>query len=310
MANIIQLRRGYAAEWSSINPIIADGELCVESDTEKFKIGNGIDRWNDLAYATGQKGDKGDTGAAGTNGIDGINGTNGIDGKDGKDGVNGAMGGTQLGVSRLNVMGVLSPRVGITRWYPSRTITLININANVGMSATNQILIDVKKNGISILQNPIAIAPNNYKSSTLSNLNISVGTMDYITIDIISASGGGQNLNVTFEYLPELGSVVNTARLNFLGNIKTKTGSARWYPNKTITISKIFATLSNVSSGSIGIAILKNDVIIHTLSIIAGNYLSEIITNLNEAISSDDYITCNILSSDSGQNLTITLEYI
>ena len=94
MANIIQLRRGYAAEWASVNPIIADGELCVESDTEKFKIGNGIDHWNDLAYSTGQKGDKGD---AGTDGINGIDGTNGVDGKDGIDGIMGTMGSSRGG---------------------------------------------------------------------------------------------------------------------------------------------------------------------------------------------------------------------
>lgn len=306
MANIIQLRRGYAAEWSSVNPIIADGELCVESDTEKFKIGNGIDRWNDLAYATGQKGDKGDAGTDGTNGTNGIDG---VDGIDGIDGAMGAMGGTQLGVARLNVLGVLKPRVGTTRWYPSRTVTVSNVNVNLGIAATGIITIDIKKNGITVLQTPITILANQYKAQALNNINIPLTNTDYMTVDIISAAGDGQNLNVTFEYLPQIGSVVNIARLNFIGTVTTKSGSARWYPNKTIALHKIFATLSDVSSGSIGIAILKNDVIIHTLSIIAGSYLSQIITDLNESIGTDDYITCNILSADSGKNLTITLEY-
>lgn len=47
----IQLRRGTAAQWSSINPIIAEGELCVELDTSKFKIGDGIHHWNDIPYS-------------------------------------------------------------------------------------------------------------------------------------------------------------------------------------------------------------------------------------------------------------------
>jgi hypothetical protein len=51
MAVRIQIRRGFAAQWTIANPILADGELAAESDTGKFKIGNGVDRWNDLDYA-------------------------------------------------------------------------------------------------------------------------------------------------------------------------------------------------------------------------------------------------------------------
>jgi hypothetical protein len=54
MAVQIQLRRGTAAQWSSVNPIIAEGEICVELDTHKFKVGNGILHWNDLQYTTNQ----------------------------------------------------------------------------------------------------------------------------------------------------------------------------------------------------------------------------------------------------------------
>lgn len=52
MAGFIQFqfRRGTAAEWTSANPILADGELGVETDTKLHKIGNGITRWTDLDY--------------------------------------------------------------------------------------------------------------------------------------------------------------------------------------------------------------------------------------------------------------------
>ena len=53
MAVIIQIRRGTAAEWVTANPVLAQGELGVELDTLKFKVGNGITAWNSLAYATG-----------------------------------------------------------------------------------------------------------------------------------------------------------------------------------------------------------------------------------------------------------------
>jgi hypothetical protein len=41
----IQLRRDTAANWVSNNPILLSGELGIETDTLKFKIGNGS-RWN------------------------------------------------------------------------------------------------------------------------------------------------------------------------------------------------------------------------------------------------------------------------
>lgn len=51
MAVRIQFRRGTAAEWSAANPILAAGELGYETDTAKFKLGNGTDNWDDLVYA-------------------------------------------------------------------------------------------------------------------------------------------------------------------------------------------------------------------------------------------------------------------
>lgn len=52
MAVQIQLRRGTAAQWTVSDPILAQGEMGVELDTGKYKIGNGIQNWNDLYYPT------------------------------------------------------------------------------------------------------------------------------------------------------------------------------------------------------------------------------------------------------------------
>jgi hypothetical protein len=57
MAIHIQLRRGAAVSWTAINPVLAEGELGVELDTGKFKLGNGISNWNTLLYSSGPKGD-------------------------------------------------------------------------------------------------------------------------------------------------------------------------------------------------------------------------------------------------------------
>ena len=50
-----------AALWTAQNPILQRGEIGIEQDTDKFKIGNGVDRWNTLPYSTGPKGDDGVT---------------------------------------------------------------------------------------------------------------------------------------------------------------------------------------------------------------------------------------------------------
>lgn len=47
----IQLRRGTAALWASVNPVLALGEPGLETDTRKVKYGDGVSDWNSLAYA-------------------------------------------------------------------------------------------------------------------------------------------------------------------------------------------------------------------------------------------------------------------
>lgn len=52
MAAKLQLRRGNAAQWTAANPLLSEGEMAVELDTGKFKVGNGIKLWNQLEYTT------------------------------------------------------------------------------------------------------------------------------------------------------------------------------------------------------------------------------------------------------------------
>lgn len=50
MATKIQLRRGTAQEWTTANPVLAEGEPGIEKDTGLVKYGNGVDAWNALPY--------------------------------------------------------------------------------------------------------------------------------------------------------------------------------------------------------------------------------------------------------------------
>lgn len=54
---VIKFRRDTSANWTSINPIPAQGEPCYETDTGKLKIGNGSDTYTALPYVL----DDGDT---------------------------------------------------------------------------------------------------------------------------------------------------------------------------------------------------------------------------------------------------------
>ena len=52
---IVRVCHAYAtsAQWSNANPVLMSGEMGVESDTQKHKIGDGVTKWSNLSYASG-----------------------------------------------------------------------------------------------------------------------------------------------------------------------------------------------------------------------------------------------------------------
>lgn len=68
----VQHKRMSASDWLSSSLVLLDGELGVESDTGKVKVGNGRDRFSALQYLTGPKGDRGERGEQGPKGADGV----------------------------------------------------------------------------------------------------------------------------------------------------------------------------------------------------------------------------------------------
>jgi hypothetical protein len=101
MTSRLQNRRDTAANWTSNNPTLAAGEIGLETDTAKYKIGDGATAWNSLAYAytagaagaTGPTGPSGATGPTGVVGATGVTGATGV-GATGPTGVTGATGPT------------------------------------------------------------------------------------------------------------------------------------------------------------------------------------------------------------------------
>lgn len=68
----VQHKRMSASDWASSSLVLLDGELGVESDTGKVKVGNGRDQFSALQYLTGPKGDHGERGETGPRGVDGV----------------------------------------------------------------------------------------------------------------------------------------------------------------------------------------------------------------------------------------------
>lgn len=46
----IQFKRGVAARWAELNPVLQAGEPGFVTDENRLKIGDGITAWNDLPY--------------------------------------------------------------------------------------------------------------------------------------------------------------------------------------------------------------------------------------------------------------------
>jgi len=47
----IQIRRDTTANWESVNPVLADGEIGYDTTVNRFKVGNGADAWRDIEYS-------------------------------------------------------------------------------------------------------------------------------------------------------------------------------------------------------------------------------------------------------------------
>ena len=79
----IQLRRGTAVQWTTANPVLFQGEIGLETDTNKFKVGNGTSTWTALPYG-GIEGPTGNTGPTGADSV--VTGPTGFTGNTGSTG--------------------------------------------------------------------------------------------------------------------------------------------------------------------------------------------------------------------------------
>jgi hypothetical protein len=118
---VFEMRRGSAFDWNLSNPVLRSGELGFVTDTQQFKIGDGVTAWSGLPYfdnhriiqqmiadavitgvpgpagPTGPQGPAGSTGATGATGATGPQGPIGATGATGPTGPQGAAGASYIG---------------------------------------------------------------------------------------------------------------------------------------------------------------------------------------------------------------------
>ena len=113
--SLIQVRQDTAANWTSVNPTLASGEIGFETDTGNFKIGTGSTAWISLLYASGDTGPQGPQGATGATGATG---------PQGPQGATGPSGGTNIVQTLVTSGSTLSVTAGTFADIPSLSATI------------------------------------------------------------------------------------------------------------------------------------------------------------------------------------------
>jgi hypothetical protein len=147
MTSRLQNRRDTASAWTSANPTLAAGEMGLETDTGKWKMGDGALAWNSLpySYAAGSAGAQGTTGSQGAIGAQGLQGVTGAQGQVGQQGITGSQGltGTQGAQGIQGTIGVTGGGIAGFNAQTGTTYTLVGTDVNKLVTASNASAITV-----------------------------------------------------------------------------------------------------------------------------------------------------------------------
>ena len=169
MSTKIQFRRDTAANWTANNPTLSEGEMGLETDTGKFKVGNGTEVWTALVHSSGAQGIQGIQGEQGIQGVQGIQGDTGIQGIQGIKGDTGDQGiqGIQGDVGPQGIQGIpgMDGVDGETSLNAAQTFTGGQRGAVVELTSVDSLVaIDLSSsNNFShtTTQNTVLAAPSN-----------------------------------------------------------------------------------------------------------------------------------------------------
>lgn len=203
----IQLRRGLADDWTSADPTLAAGEVGLESDTGKFKFGDGSTAWATLPYALENTlGDYvllSDVGQP--NGVASLNSS-------------GKVPANQLDISELSqdaVNTALSVGTGLSKSYNdnANTITL-SLNATTGdiTESTNLYFTDERaQDAVSSMIQPgtnISTSYNDNSNILTVSLQDDVTLSGYVNADTLIANSAEINGELTADSITVSGNLV------------------------------------------------------------------------------------------------------
>jgi len=249
MPQQIILRKGTATEWTNANPTLAAGEPGFETNTGKFKIGNGTQAWNSLSYTVGTipvnladlsdvtsdapssgqvlkwngtawapAADAGGVGGAGT--VTSVSGTGTVSGL--------TLTGTVTDSGSLTLGGTLTllaedvPTLNQNTTGTADNVTGIVAVANGGTGLTSPTIFDgtnIEVTGSWPNQTIGTLADVNFTNAVV-NTNLSAGTV--VTNTVQSVDNNNLKLDVvgaSILFRPATGSIFGSPELNRNGNI-------------------------------------------------------------------------------------------
>jgi Major tropism determinant N-terminal domain len=189
----IQHRRDTAANWTSNNPTLAQGEIGFETNTNLYKIGDGGTAWTSLSYAGAQ-------GTTGTSAIQGIQGIQGLQG-------------TQL------TLGQATYALGTFYTNPvnASTYTLQAADANGVIEIGN-----ASMNSSAILYVPYSSVVSFPLGTVITVLRTTYGSAQSVTIQAAQAGVNIQSASSGVQYRPNLRAQYSYAYIH-------KVGTDKWY---------------------------------------------------------------------------------
>jgi len=195
----IQLRGDSASNWSTANPILADRELALETDTLRYKIGNGILPWNSLPYGgiTGAAGSSGTSGTAGTSGSAGSSGSSGTSGTAGTSGTSGIVPTNvyyDMQVAASDETTAITTGTSKVAFYSPIAWTVTGVTATLTTTGSTNCVFDINDNGVSIVSNGLTLPSGNFYTAT--TINNAVSAYDRFTVDIDTAGSGSTGFKI------------------------------------------------------------------------------------------------------------------
>ena len=194
----IKFRRDTSANWTSVNPIPAQGEPCYETDTGKLKIGNGSDSYTTLPYVSDGGGSAGDLPIATATTLGGIKV------------------GNNLSITEDGTLSANAGTAGTTDYTQLENKPQINSVELTGNKTLNDLGIQPKGNYLTALPDNAVTTDTEQTITGKKTLPISTN-IGGITFGVVSNTWGGRYLNIPHNWGVSKLSM-NENRLKFSDN--------------------------------------------------------------------------------------------